>query len=173
VSLGQLDEGGCKVHIDDGVMRIWNQQRRLVAKVKRSTARLYLLRLAAVKPECLVVRRGEEAWRWHERYGHLHFDALRMLARKQMVRGLPDIEQVEKLCDCCVATKQRRTPFPTAAKYRAADQLELVHGDLCGPISPPTPGGRRHFLMLVNDASRYMWVTLLSSKDEAPAAIKR
>jgi transposase InsO family protein len=173
VSLRQLDEGGCKVHIDYGVLRIWNQQWRLVAKVKRSAARLYLLRLAAVKPECLVVRRGEEAWRWHERYGHLHFDALRMLTRKQMVRGLPDIEQVEKLCDCCMATKQRRTPFPTAAKYRAADQLELVHGDLCGPISPPTPGGRRHFLLLVDDASRYMWVTLLSSKDEAPAAIKR
>jgi hypothetical protein len=89
-----------------------------------------------------------------------------------MVRGLPDIEQVEKLCDCCMATKQRRTPFPTVAKYRAADQLELVHDDLCGPISPPTPGGRRHFLLLVDDA-RYMWVTLLSSKDEAPAAIKR
>jgi hypothetical protein len=105
VSLGQLDEGGCKVHIDDGVLRIWNQQRRLVAKVKRSAVRLYLLRLTAVKPECLVVRRGEEAWRWHERYGHLHFDALRMLARKQMVCGLPDIEQVEKQCDCCMATK--------------------------------------------------------------------
>lgn len=172
VSLGQLDEGGCPVHIDDGVLRIWNRQQRLVMKVKRSAARLYLQRLTAVKPQCLMARREEEAWRWHERYGHLHFDALRMLSRKEMVRGLPCIEHVEQLCDCCMATKQRRTPFPVAAKYRAKELLDLVHGDLCGPITPATPGGRRHFLLLVDDASRYMWVSLLSSKDEAPAAIK-
>jgi hypothetical protein len=61
----------------------------------------------------------DNAWRWHERFGHLHFDALRKLARDDMVRGLPEIEHIEQLCDCCVATKQRRTSFPAAAKYQA------------------------------------------------------
>lgn len=51
--------------------------------------------------------------------------------------------------------------------------MDLVHGDLCGPITPAMPGGRRHFLLLVDDCSRYMWVTLLGTKDETPAAIKR
>jgi len=50
--------------------------------------------------------------------------------------------------------------------------LELVHGDLCGPISPATPGGRRYFLLLVDDATRYMWVALLTTKDMAADAIK-
>lgn len=58
-------------------------------------------------------------------------------------------------------------------RARAQDQLELVHGDLCGPITPATPGGKRYFLLLVDDFSRYMWLMLLTSKDEAPAAIKR
>ena len=63
--------------------------------------------------------------------------------------------------------------FPKAAKYRAAKALELVHGDICGPITPATNDGRRYFLLLVEDCSRYMWLQLLTSKDEAVAAIKK
>jgi hypothetical protein len=35
-----------------------------------------------------------------------------------------------------------------------------------------TPGGRRYFLLLVDDATRYMWVALLTTKDAATEAIK-
>lgn len=48
-----------------------------------------------------------------------------------------------------------------------------MHADLCGAITPATPGGRRFFLLLVDDLSRFMWVTLLTSKDEAGVALKR
>jgi hypothetical protein len=48
-----------------------------------------------------------------------------------------------------------------------------MHDDLCGPISPATTGGKKYVLLLVNDATRYMWISLLDSKDEAPEAIKR
>ena len=53
------------------------------------------------------------------------------------------------------------------------DALELVHGDLCGLITPATNGGRRYFLLLVDDCSCYMWLQLQMSKDEATAAIKK
>jgi hypothetical protein len=52
------------------------------------------------------------------------------------------------------------------------DPLELVHGDLCGPISPATPSGRRYFLLLVDDATRYMWVALLTTKDAVVDVVK-
>jgi hypothetical protein len=87
-----------------------------------------------------------------------------------MVRGMPHIKHAGELCDGCLAGKQRRLPFPKAAKYRAGNALELVHGDL--PITPATHGGRRYFLLLVDDCSRYMWLRLITSKDEAAAAIK-
>jgi hypothetical protein len=48
-----------------------------------------------------------------------------------------------------------------------------MHGDLCGPVTPATPGGRRYFLLLVDDLSRYMWVVVLDSKGEAADAIRR
>ena len=48
-----------------------------------------------------------------------------------------------------------------------------MHADLCGPITPTTPGGKRLFLLVVDDRSRYMWLVLLASKDQAMEAIVR
>jgi hypothetical protein len=98
----------------------------------------------------------EEPWLWHACYGHLSFDALGRL--EKMVRGLPHIKHADELCDSCLAGKQRRLPFPMVASYRATEVHELVHGDLCGPIKPATHGGRRYFLLLMDDYSWYMWL---------------
>jgi transposase InsO family protein len=57
--------------------------------------------------------------------------------------------------------------------FRAKERLELVHGDLCGPVTPATPGGRRYFLLLIDDLSRYMWVVVIGTKGEATDAIRR
>jgi len=90
-----------------------------------------------------------------------------------MVRGLPHIKHTGELCDSCLAEKQRRLSFPKAAKYHAANALELVHGDLYGPIMPATNGGQRYFLLLMDDCSCYMWLQLLTIKDEVAEAIKK
>jgi transposase InsO family protein len=45
--------------------------------------------------------------------------------------------------------------------------LELVHMDLCGPIMPLTADGKKYFLLLIDDHSRYMWLELIRTKDEA------
>jgi transposase InsO family protein len=123
------------------------------------------------QPLYLAARRDDEAWQWHERFGHLHFEALKRLSVKGMVRGLPSLDHVEQFCDVCVLTKQRRLPFPQQSSFRAKDRL--VHGDLCGPVTPATPEGRRYFLLLVDDLSRYMWFVVLGSKGEAANAIRR
>jgi hypothetical protein len=90
-----------------------------------------------------------------------------------MVRGLPCLDHVEQFCDVCVLTKQRRLPFPHQESFRAIERLEVVHGDLCGQVTPATPGGRHYFLLLVDDHSRYMWVLVLGGKGEVADAIRR
>jgi transposase InsO family protein len=52
-------------------------------------------------------------------------------------------------------------------------QLELVHGDLCRAMTPVTLGGRCYFLLLVDNASCYIWAILLPSKDATVDAIKK
>jgi transposase InsO family protein len=157
----------------NGVMRIWDRHHRLLANVTRATNRLYVLNVQIAQPICLAARRDNAAWQWHERFGHLHFEALKRLSAKGMVQGLPSFDHVEQLCDVCVLTKQRRLPFPQQSSFRAKERLKLMHGDLCGPVTPATPGGRRYFLLLVDDLSRYMWVVVLGSKGEAVNAIRR
>ncbi|WVZ66256.1 hypothetical protein U9M48_015503 [Paspalum notatum var. saurae] len=174
VSVGQLNEAGHEILINkEGVMKVKDPCGRLLAHVPRKANRLFVLNITIAQPVCLSVRAEEEAWKWHARLGHLNFQAMRTLARKEMVRGLPELTQVNQLCEGCMASKQRRPPFPAKVEHSAERALELVHGDLCVPISPPTPSGSKYFLLLVDDSSRYMWVKILCSKDQAAAAIKQ
>jgi transposase InsO family protein len=78
---------------------------------------------------------------------------------------------VEQFCDTYVLTKQRRLPFPRQASFRAKEKLELMHSNLCGPMTSAIPGGWCYFL-LINDMSRYMWAVLLDTKAVAVDAIK-
>jgi transposase InsO family protein len=90
-----------------------------------------------------------------------------------MVRGLLSLDHVEQFCDVCVLMKQRQVPFPQQSSFRAKERLKLVHRELCGPVTPATPGGRCYFLLLVDDLSRYIWVVVLGSKEEAADFIRR
>lgn len=167
ISLGQLDESGYKIVIEGGELCIFDRERLLLARVLRSRNRLYTLALNLTAPVCLLAKADDMAWHWHARYGHLHFRVLHNLTAKKMVDGVPMIDRVEKFCDGCALGKQHRAPFPRASSYRSECGLELVHGDLCGPITPATPSGNRYFLLIVDDHSRYMWVEMLRTKDEA------
>lgn len=173
ISVGQLDEVGFDVWVKHGFMRIRDEEMRLIAKIRRSPGRLYKLDVTLGRPVCLTARVGDDAWRWHVRFGHANFTALRKMGREQLVRGMPLLKQVEQVCEACLAGKHRRAPFPQSAEHRQTKPLGLLHGDLCGPITPPTPSGNCYFLLLVDDYSRFMWVALLPSKDKAPAAIHR
>ena len=85
---------------------------------------------------------------------------------------MPTIQKREELCLSCVTSKQARKSFPSSAKFRASRPLELIHGDICGPFAPETLGGSKYFLLLVDDCTRMLWVSLLKQKLEAFKAFK-
>jgi hypothetical protein len=136
-------------------------------------SRQYILVLKVVQPVCYLTKTEEASWWWHVRYGHLNFPALQKLSRESMVHGLPAIKGVYKLCNSCLIGKQRRSLFLTRSTYRATEPLELMHGDLCGPIKPMPPSDTSLFPLPVDDRSRFMWLVLLGAKSEATEAIKQ
>jgi hypothetical protein len=87
-----------------------------------------------------------------------------------MVEGLPRIDHVDQICDSCLVGKQRCFSFPSEVRYRAHFKLELLHGDLCGPVTPATPSSNKYFFLLIDDLSRHMWVTFLRTMDQAKVA---
>jgi transposase InsO family protein len=158
ISVGQMDEGGAHVLVEGGVLRVWDRRHRLLTRVQRTENHMYRLELQVARPLCLAVHQDDDAWRWHEQIGHTNFGSLEKMGRLEMVRGLPPISH---------------GVFLKQSKYHTDKALELVHDDLCGPVKSVTPGGRRYFLLLVDDATCYMWVVLLTAKSEASSAIKR
>ncbi|XP_066380736.1 uncharacterized protein [Miscanthus floridulus] len=176
--VAQLEEAGCRVEIDNGVMQVFErrqavqQHRGILIRAERRN-RLYVMKPKLTSPIYLLSKMEEATCLWHARYEHLNLRSLHELASKEMVQGLPWIRGVEQVCDGCVLGKQHRTPFPRASAYHVAAGLELVHRDLCGQITPPTLGGKSYFLLIVDDFSRYMWLELLSTKDEALVYFKK
>ena len=73
ISLGQLEERGCMIVLEDGYLWGYDRQRMLIMKVQRSPNRLYILHLDRVDPVCLLSSMEDSAWKWHTRYSHLIF----------------------------------------------------------------------------------------------------
>jgi hypothetical protein len=63
--------------------------------------------------------------------------------------------------------------FLAQAQYHAKRVLELVHENLCGKISLPTPAGNNYFLLMVDDRSHFVSIVLLSTKDQAVEAVRK
>jgi hypothetical protein len=81
ISLGQLAERGCKIVIGDEFLWGYDHRRQLIMKVERARNRLYILNPDRVDPVCLMSSMEDSAWRWHARYEHLNFQALRQLGQ--------------------------------------------------------------------------------------------
>jgi len=47
--------------------------------------------------------------------------------------------------------KHTRSSFLVNKAWRASKCLELVHTDICGPMSVESMGGSRYFLLFTND----------------------
>jgi transposase InsO family protein len=54
-----------------------------------------------------------------------------------------------------------------AAEERNLAPLELIHSDLCEMNGMLTKGEKRYFMTLIDDATRFCYVYLLQTKDEA------
>ena len=55
----------------------------------------------------------------------------------------------------------------TVKGYRAKEQLELVHFDLCGPMTIQARGGFEYFITFIDDYSRYGYIYLMRRKSKA------
>jgi transposase InsO family protein len=90
-----------------------------------------------------------------------------------MVKGLPDLNELEGKCEDCLTGKQHRETIPKQANWRANQKLELIHSDVCGPINPQSNGGNRYFITFTDDFSRKTWVYFLQDKSSVFEVFKR
>jgi transposase InsO family protein len=83
-----------------------------------------------------------------------------------MVTGLPLVSCRDGVCVICVLGKHHRDSFEKHASWHASGPLQLVHSDLCGPLSSPSFYRCKYFLTFIDDFSRCTWVYFLKLKSE-------
>lgn len=156
ISLGQATESGCDIRMKDEYLIMYDREGKLIAKAARSKNRLYKVRMKIKETMSLLTTETSSPLRWHSRLGHINLETMRSMVQRGLVVGVPQINIEKNVCGSCLLGKQARQSFPQATTYRAEKLLELIHGDLCGPITPTTSAGNRYIFVLIDDHSRYM-----------------
>nr|GEU28884.1 hypothetical protein [Tanacetum cinerariifolium] len=101
---------------------------------------MFILNIQHDEAKCLKSCLEDHSWLWHMRYGHLNFGDLKLLSSKGMVKGLDHIDHPNQVCEGCLFGKHAKSLFSKESTSRVKEPLQLIHIDLCGPITPPSHG---------------------------------
>ncbi|GAU24969.1 hypothetical protein TSUD_312040 [Trifolium subterraneum] len=167
LSVGQLQQKNVTIIFKNDVCKAYHDEKGLIFSTPMSTNRMYIITAPVLVPMCLQTSIEDNTQLWHLRYGHLSIKGLKLLSKKDMVKGLPALQDMDEKCIDCLNGKQQREAIPKQAKWRATTKLQLIHSDICGPINPSSNGGKRYFLTFTDDFSRKTWVYVLKEKSEA------
>ncbi|KAL0416261.1 UNVERIFIED_CONTAM: hypothetical protein Slati_3458000 [Sesamum latifolium] len=95
---------------------------------------------------------------------HISKDRIRRLVDSKSL----EVDNLDHLpsCESCLKGKMTKKPFVGQSAI-ANGLLDLVHTDICGPLSIPARGGFSYFITFTDDHSRYGYVYLMRYKFEA------
>ena len=107
---------------------------------------------------------------WHYRLGHIGVKRMKKLHVDVLLESL-DYESFDT-CEPCLMGKMTKTPFSGTIE-RAADLLEIIHTDVCGPMSVDARGGYHYFLTFTDDLNIYGYIYLMKHKSETFEKFKK
>ena len=163
MSVSKLTQKGNSVNFCLNEFQIINSNGVLIA-AGRSTDQIYKLKIKLEKlTSNSATNKKHSKMIWHRRLGHFGGKFLNEYLKEHRII----INQNEKLnfCNSCAHGKQHRFPFKKS-KSISKSILDLVHSDLCGPMSTQSFSGERYLLTFIDDYSRYSTIYLLVNKDE-------
>jgi hypothetical protein len=137
----------------------------LISTAARTSSNIYLL--SEIGNEKCFLGKENESWLWHRRMGHIHFDNLVKVSKREEVREIPWITKpTNTLCKHCQQGKQTNTMF-ISKESSMTRPLEIVHTNLVGPTKTKGLKYEKYFMLLVDDYTRITTVFFLKNKSEA------
>lgn len=119
LSIGQLQQKNLTIVFKKDTCKVYHEERGLIMSTQMSTNIMFIISAPVIVPECLKIEKWEYAKIWHYRYGHLSWKGLKILMKKEMVRDLPVLQEIEEKCKDCLLGKQHREAIPKKAQWRA------------------------------------------------------
>ncbi|OWZ03106.1 hypothetical protein PHMEG_00025224 [Phytophthora megakarya] len=120
----------------------------------------------------LVAKRDTSALeRWHLRYAHLNYPALRQMISHETATGFVgldsgDAEEPIDKCWTCRASKLKRMSYKKTLTRRSTECYQKLMSDMCY-VGVETHNGYKHFQLIQDEATRYVWGFLMKAKEEA------
>ena len=172
VSLSKATSNGLKAYFHEDLCTFTDNKNRIIAKAVKMR-NLYNLIGRGVESEtddnsvgtALIVNNPHALW--HYRYAHLSDSNLERLS-SGLVSGINLKHGVSRVntCEPCALGKGTKAPQRKTSLSSASSPLELIHTDLCGPITPRSIGGCSYILTFTDEYSRMSWVAFLKRKTE-------
>ena len=117
-----------------------------------------------INTERIVSNVDNQTYFWHCRLGHINEKCISKLHTNGLLDSF-DMRSYET-CESCLLGKMTKKPFSNVGE-RSSDLLELIHTDVCGPMSMEARGGYRYFITFTDDYSRYGFIYLMRQKSDS------
>ena len=110
---------------------------------------------------------------WHQRLGHINENHLVKTVKNNLIKGI-NFSENDKLnfCDGYVEGKMSRQLFKSVGGIMTTRKLQLVHSNVCGPMSVQSLTCRLYFVTFIDDYSRCVKVYFIRKKSEVLAKLK-
>lgn len=105
---------------------------------------------------------------WHCRLAHVNMQRLKTISGSNLFDPVINFkDSPEFSCESCIFGKHHTLPHIPTGSTKASHLLELIHSDICGPMSTPSLGGALYFLTFIDDWSKHTTTYYLKHESEA------
>jgi hypothetical protein len=163
VSISALEDKGYKVPFTDGKVLAWHKNSSMDSSNVIGVREDNLYKLTVHLVQALAHDSISLSELWHIRLAHIHYRALPALGK--IVTGLPPLRvEHDGVCRGCALGKNAKGTF-SSSDNRSKGVLDLIHSDLCGPMTIASLSGYLYYVIFIDDYSRNMWIYFLKSKE--------
>jgi transposase InsO family protein len=163
VSIFSLEGKGYKVTFSEGKILAWHKDShmnyaRVIGVRENNLYRFTIRPVQDLLHDTIVLSEL-----WHKRLSHIHYRALPSLGK--MVTSLPKIQvQHNGVCRGYSLGKNVKGSF-LSSDNRSKGILDLIHSDMCGPITVASLNKYMYYVLFIDDHSRKTWIYFLKTKD--------
>ena len=155
LSVGKLVDVGFSLLFEEGkcAVKDCNGSLLLNVEMKNRSFPLYL----GDSIQAAYISVDDQSSLMHRRLGHCSYSTQREITRHNLAVDMPSVTAQDCICSVCEIGKSSRASFRRDPVKRAKARLELVHSDVCRPMSTESLKGSKYFLLFVDDYSRKTW----------------
>jgi transposase InsO family protein len=178
-ALGRWDSQGQTYKVYKGKLILYDRLNIPVLKGLKIASNIYPFQLlpSAIQTKqiayTLSCTEPKQTWdTWHRRFGHVSYKGLRKIESDNLVDGFTvDTKSGTPDCIACMEAKQSVKPY-AAKTAQQRHKGKLTHMDLWGKYDISSINGHQYYLLLVDDATRYVTLYFLKAKSEATQYVK-